>query len=464
MGGSEGSWQAEAGRIVAALDGGRARVDLERLRPPVNTYLVRSLDKTALRFSLPLLLTPPAGTVGHPGADGAVGVVIEVVKSAVPLEPALGPIAGIGTEHPGHCLYNVEPVTLIASPSAIGTDLWRPDDGNRIDASGLHLVVRGALPYMGPPGPGTGREVTERLSALLEAVDRVASRVPAGEIAAACALSLDQKTLRRALPGMGLVTFIADGTRPARRFTRFRGHHRIAGPKEGVHIPFRCPQELDPIEVELEGSGRVVTGLGLRRREVFAVVGSNAEGKSTLLQAIVAGQDDHAAGDGRELLISVNGVVGAEANEQELVGADVSLFFRSLPPGLSGDPRAAYGRGSGSLVMAEKIQAALRAAAPLLIIDEDRAATNLLVPGCLQSGEVTPLSTLLATRRQAVGETTILFAASSLDILIAQADRILLLSGHEAQALDPLEFRRRLESHLDRVRELLAARERPGGR
>ena len=84
---------------------------------------------------------------------------------------------------------------------------------------------------------------------------------------------------------------------------------------------------------------------------------------------------------------------------------------------------------------------------------------NLLVPGCLQSGEVTPLSTLLATRREALGETAILFAASSLDILIAQADRILTLRGHEAQAIDPAEFRRRLDRHLVEVRKHLAAKE-----
>jgi len=110
--------------------------------------------------------------------------------------------------------------------------------------------------------------------------------------------------------------------------------------------------------------------------------------------------------------------------------------------------------------MAQKIQAALRATVPLLILDEDRSATNLLVPGCLQSGEVTPLSTLLATRREALGETTILFAASSLDILIAQADRILVLAGHEARALDRREFRRRLDRHLAEVREHLATEDR----
>ncbi len=456
MSGTEGSWQGEVHRIIPVLGDGRARIDRQRVRDLVNTYLVRSLDTTALRFSIPVLLTAPVAMPG-PGADGAAGVIIEAIKAAVPAERDLGPIAGTGTEHPRHCLQNVEPVTLIASRSAIGTDLWRPDQDNRIDGDGVRLVVRGALPYPGPPVPDAVGEVTERLGALLEALDHVVRRVPDGPLAAARDLSVDQKALRRALPGMGLVSFIADGTRPARRFTRFRCHHRIAGPKEGVHVPFRCPRELDPVEVELAGSGRVVTGLALRRREAFAVAGSNAEGKSTFLHSVVAGQDDHAAGDGRELLVSVDGIARAEASEQGLVGADVSLFFRSLPPGIGGEPRAAYGWGSGSLVMAHKIQTALLAAVPLLILDEDRAATNLLVPGCLQSGEVTPLSTLLATRREALGETAILFAASSLDILIAQADRILLLCGHEAQALDPGEFRQRLDRHLAEVREHLAA-------
>lgn len=456
---TEGSWQGEFRRIIPCLSDGRARIDRQRVRDLVNTYLVRSLDTTALRFSLPVLLPAPAGAPG-PGSDGAAGVLIEAIKAAVPAERDLGPIAGVGTEHPRHCLPNMEPVTLIASRSAIGTDLWRPDPDNRIDDGELRLVVRGALPYPGPPAPGAIGQVTERLAALLDALDRVVRRVPAGPLAAARDLSVDQKELRRALCGMGLVAFIADGTRPARRFTPLRCHHRIAGPKEGVHVPFRCPVELDPVEVELAGSGRTVTGLGLRRREAFAIAGSNAEGKSTLLHAIIAGEDDHAAGDGRELLVSVNGIARAEANEQGLVGADVSLFFRRLPPGLTGNPRAAYGWGSGSLVMAQKIQAALRATVPLLILDEDRSATNLLVPGCLQSGEVTPLSTLLATRREALGETTILFAASLLDILIAQADRILVLAGHEARALDRREFRRRLDRHLAEVREHLATEDR----
>ncbi len=449
-------WNAHMRSILAGLPDGRARVEARAIRDLVNTYLVRSLDETALRFSMPVLLAaglPAIVQQDLTGADGAVGVLIEAIKSAVRNERELWPIAGIGTQHPRHCLPNVEPVTLINAAGAIGTGLWRPDHQNRISEQGVHLVVRGAIPYPGPPSPGTIRAVSETLQALLDGLDRTVRRVPEERLVGAWEVSVDQKALRAQLPAMGLVSFIADGTRPARRFTPLRCHHRIAGPKEGLHVPFRCPVELEPVEVELAGSGRIVTGLGIRRKEVFAIAGSNAEGKSTLLHAVIAGQDDHAAGDGRECLVSVAGIARAEAGERELAGADVSLFFGRLPPGLSGEPRSAFGQGSGSLVMAHEIQTALRSRAPLLILDEDRSATNLLVPGCLQTDGVTPLSTLLATRREAFGETTLLFAASSLDALIARADRIMLLDRHRARAVAPEEFRRRLAGHMKRLLE-----------
>ncbi|MCC7564939.1 MAG: hypothetical protein KO206_01490 [Methanomicrobiaceae archaeon] len=453
-------WSRYFRSIIADLGSSRVRIDGRGIREPVNTYLVRSLDGTALRFCMPILLNrhlPEPVRRDPAGADGAIGVLIEAIKSGTRTDRALGPIAGAGTRFPRHCGKNIEPVTLIASPGAIGTDLWRPDHENRLTDQGIRLLARGGVPYPGPPSPGTIRAITEDLQALLEGIEKAARSVPDDRLVAAWELSIDQKALRSRLPELGLVSFIGDGVRPARRFTDFRCHHRIAGPKEGVNIPFRCPKELDPIEVEVQGSGRIVTGLGLRRREIFAITGSNAQGKSTLLEGVVAGQDDHAAGDGREYLVSVRGIARAEAGGRYLAGADVSLFFRSLPPGLAGEPEYIYGQGSGSLVMAHEIQTALRKGAPLLIFDEDRAATNLLIPSCLHTGEVTPLSTLVATRREAFGETALLFAASSLDILTAGADRILLLDRHEAGAITPGEFRKRLVRYLQEVGDHLNA-------
>jgi len=177
----------------------------------------------------------------------------------------------------------------------------------------------------------------------------------------------------------------------------------LPGPREDVNIPFTCPGELEPVEVELPASNRTVTGLGIRKSEVFAVAGSNAQGKTTFLDGILAGMDNHAAGDGREQVVTVHGLHTAEATTSLMTGADISMFFSALPPGINGTPRAASGMGSGSMNMASQVQRAIERGAPLLIIDEDRAAPNLLVRSCLQTGEITPLSEILARDRGKMG-------------------------------------------------------------
>jgi hypothetical protein len=218
-----------------------------------------------------------------------------------------------------------------------------------------------------------------------------------------------------------------------------------------VNVPFACPKELGPVELELPASSRTVTGLGIRRREVFAIAGSNAQGKSTFLDGIVSGMDDHAAGDGRELIVTVPGLASAEAVNCQLVGADVSMFFSALPPGMDGTVRAAYGMGSGSMTMAHQVQQAVGRKAPLLVIDEDRAAPNLLVRSALQTGEVTPLAEILARDRAAMGDTALVFAACAMDTLVAQADRIMVLDRHVASALDRDEFRQSVVASLTRM-------------
>ncbi|WP_342679218.1 P-loop domain-containing protein [Methanofollis sp. UBA420] len=437
-------WMGATPAVLAAC---RDMVDAPKVREGVNAYFVRSPEGACLQFSVPLLL-PFRPDIDPRGADGAVWAALEAVKRASPADVRLHPLGGLDTDRPAAYAGGTEPITLVRSASRAGTGLWKPDGENYLDTAGLHCTVHGAIPYPGPPGDATAREVAGAVADLADAIREIVHRVPAPDIAAAATLSLDQKLLRKELPAMDLVCFIGDSTCPARAFTRFRQHHRVAGPKEGVHIPFVCPEELGPVEVDLPASGRTVAGLGIREKEAFAVAGSNAQGKTTLLQAILAGEDDHAPGDGRELVVSVRGARTAEAGGPDLHGADVSLFFQSLPPGMTGTPKAAFGRGSGSMTMAVQVQEAVRTGAPLLLIDEDRAAANLLVASCLQEADVTPLATLLATRRDALGECAFVFAASSLDSLIARADRILLLSGHTAGAVSPAAFRARYLRYL----------------
>ena len=93
------------------------------------------------------------------------------------------------------------------------------------------------------------------------------------------------------------------------------------------------------------------------------------------------------------------------------------------------------------MTMAVQVGTAVREEAPLLLIDEDRAAANLLVRSTLQEEDVTPLAEILAERPEALGSTACIVATSSLDPLIARADRIMVLRGHGAGAITPAAFR-----------------------
>jgi len=339
----------------------------------------------------------------------------------------------------------------VSSPGELAAHLWHAGGRNYADGAGIHLLVGGAVPC---PDAFTQRDlsgVTERVARFCDAVARAAFSVPARELEAAWMATLDQELLREQLPGLGLVSFVGDGACLARSYTRNRCYFRTAGPKAGTSVQFSCPTELSPVDLELPASNRAVTGLGIERREVFAVAGSNAQGKTTFLEGIIAGMDDHATGDGREMVVTVHGLCTAEAVNAMLAGADVSMFFSALPPGISGTVHSASGMGSGSMNMAHQVQRAVERKCPLLIIDEDRASPNLLVRSSLQNEEVTPLSEILCRDRGKMGETALVFAACALDTLAAQADRIMVLDRHVARAVDRDDFRMKVAAGLERI-------------
>lgn len=440
-------WDRAFRSFLSSWAGNTAGIDTPHVLPGITAFLVRSFDGAALQFSFPLLvrrdLLSETG-LDPAGSDGAVAALIEMIKERSQEIPELGPLYGKGTQ--GSLRYHdtIEPCTLIHSDDAIGHHLWKADSRNFCDREGIHFVVHGAVPC--PPGtPESGsHRIFHQLADLAGTIGGLVHRVVLSPLVTAWLASLDQKLLREDLANRGLVSFVGDGSRLARTITRYRPFFRVAGPKEGVSIPFSCPVDLDPVEIEIPASNRVVTGLGIRQREVFAIAGSNAQGKTTFLEGILAGMDDHAPHDGRELVITVRGTSVAESTNMGLVGADISMFFHALPPGVSGTVTGAFGMGSGSMTMAHQVQAAIARRAPLLIIDEDRAAPNLLVKSCLQKEEITPLSEILGRQREKMGDTALVFAACAMDTLIARADRIMVLDRHEASAIDPAEFRQRV--------------------
>lgn len=443
-----GRWDEPLGSFLDSYKGGGTQIDSSRIQPGITAFLVRSFDGAALQFSFPVVVQRDllSETALDPaGADGAAAALIERVKEQAESVPALGPLYGKGIAGSQRYRDTIEPYTVIHSNEALASHLWKADARNFCDRKGVHVILRGAIPCPYSDGQKKGADA---LGGLADAVGRIVEKTPARVVEASWLASLDQKLLRQGLRERGLVSFVADGAKLARTLTHHRCFFRVAGPKTGVNIPFRCPMELEPVELVLPASGGTVTGLGIRQREVLAVAGSNAQGKSTFLEGIIAGMDDHAPHDGRELVVTARGACTAESTTMGLAGADISMFFSAIPPGVSGTIRSVHGMGSGSMTMAWQVQSAIARHAPLLIIDEDHAAPNLLVKSCLQKEEITPLSEILFHDRTKMGDTALVFAACAMDTLIARADRIMVLDRHEASAIDTGEFRRMLAASL----------------
>jgi predicted ABC-class ATPase len=445
--------------FLVSWAGDTSSIDTPYILPVTTAFLVRSFDGEALQFSFSLLirrdLIDEIG-LAPAGSDGAVCTLIEHIKEQAQNVPELGPLYGKGISGSVRYHDTIEPCTIIHSDDAIGSHLWKADSRNFCDRTGIHLIMHGAIPC--PPVSPAKRDtlrIFRHLGDLAETTATLVQNVPANSLVFPWLASLDQKLLREDLGKMGLVSFVGDGSKLARNFTRNRPFFRIAGPKEGVSVSFRCPEELEPVELYLKASYRTVTGIGIKKQEILAVAGSNAQGKTTFLEGILAGMDDHAPHDGRDLVVTVRGAGTAESSNLGLAGADISMFFHSLPPGVSGTVHAAHGMGSGSMAMAHQIQYAIARHIPLLIIDEDRAAPNLLVKSCLQGEEVTPLAEILSRERGLLGQTSLVFAACAMDTLIAQADRIMVLDRHVAKAIDPLDFRHTLAEMLRRTADEL---------
>ncbi|MDD1685719.1 P-loop domain-containing protein [Methanoregula sp.] len=451
-------WDRILDAFVSSYTGESSAIDTPHILPGITTFLITSFDREALQFSFPLLIRRDllAETALDPvGADGGACILIERIKESAERVPELGPLYGKGTQFSPRCRDTIEPYTIIHADDAVASHLWKADSRNYCDHEGVHLVIRGALPC---PDNRTGLEapqIVQMLSDLADAISTSVQKTPLPLLKSAWLTSLDQKMLRGMLRNRGLVSFVGDGSRLARTLTHHRCFFRVAGPKTGVNIPFNCPQELDPVEIVLPASNRTVTGLGIRQKEVLAIAGSNAQGKSTFLEGILAGMDDHAPQDGRERVVTERGACIAESTNMGLAGADISMFFHSLPPGVSGTVRSVHGMGSGSMTMAHQVQSAITRHAPLLIIDEDRAAPNLLVKSCLQKEEITPLCEVLGQARDKMGDTALVFAACAMDTLIAQADRIMVFDRHEASAIEPAAFRKMVAALLRKTAEEL---------
>lgn len=141
-------------------------------------------------------------------------------------------------------------------------------------------------------------------------------------------------------------------------------------------IPFQSPPSLQ-VEFDCPNRGKIA-GMGIPEG-VTLIVGGGYHGKSTLLRAIALGAYNRIPGDGREFVISHPAAVKIRAEDgRSIVSTDISPFIDNLPGG-SSTVHFSTANASGSTSQAANIIEALEAGAEVLLVDEDTAATNLMI-------------------------------------------------------------------------------------
>lgn len=141
-------------------------------------------------------------------------------------------------------------------------------------------------------------------------------------------------------------------------------------------IPFIAPKEAEII-IPLS-DGTQMAGMGIKKG-ITVVTGGGYSGKSTLLDAIEMGIYNHIPGDGREFVLTDSSALKMYAEDGRPVSdLDLSPFFKYLPSCMELQKFSTL-HASGSVSQAANIIEAVCGKCRLLLIDEDKSATNFMI-------------------------------------------------------------------------------------
>ena len=252
---------------------------------------------------------------------------------------------------------------------------------------------------------------------LPEAVDRFILDFDIEGLKKATELAKKQSAIRDWLKGSDYCAFVANGS--------------ILPRAKGTDLPMldAIPFRSTPDD-EIEICG--VRGMGIKKG-VTVITGGGYSGKSTLLDAISAGIYDHALGDGRELCITDESAVTISAEDGRSVKhVNISPFIKWLPGGDTSDFSTDH--ASGSTSQAANIMEAVDCGARLLLIDEDRSATNFMIRDrmmkeLIEKEPITPFTDRVNELHKTHGVSTILVIGGSGEYL-SVADKIYMMEDY----------------------------------
>jgi predicted ABC-class ATPase len=272
----------------------------------------------------------------------------------------------------------------------------------------------------------------------------------------------DHQALQEDLARRGLVAFVADGSLLARA-----GGHDQTPRRDGREVAFQAPEELR-VTLDLPHAGRL-SGMGIPAG-VTLIVGGGFHGKSTLLEAIARGVHPHRPGDGREKVAALPSTVLVRAEDGRSVrGVDISSFLGELPSGARATDFVTE-KASGSTSQAAAIVEALELGAKLLLMDEDRCATNFMVrDGRMQrlvppaAEPIVPFVDRVREIYSTCGVSTILVTGGSGDYLDV-ADTVIQMLAYEPRDVTGLARRVAEETRSMRLDERRSPLQPPAAR
>lgn len=273
----------------------------------------------------------------------------------------------------------------------------------------LCLVIVVQLPYR-----KKDKSMRMLCKILPKQVDNFIEQFDINRLSASYKLTEIQNKIRKWLKSNNYCTFIANGSVLPRNSDN-------SGPLDDS-LPFSSPKDY---EVEICG----MRGMGIKRG-ITVIVGGGYSGKSTLLDAINAGIYNHIAGDGREFVITDESAMEISAEEGRSVkNINITPFIKWTPNGSSENFSTDY--ASGSTSQAANIMEAINSGCKLLLIDEDRSATNFMIQdnkmrSLIKHEPITPFTERVRELFDYVGVSSILVIGGSGEFL-AVADQIILM-------------------------------------
>ena len=201
-------------------------------------------------------------------------------------------------------------------------------------------------------------------------------------------------------------------------------------------IRFQSPKETE-VEIPLSATSSI-KGMGIKEG-VCCITGGGYHGKSTLLQAILAGVYAHIPDDGREFVVTRDDAVFVRAEEgRSIKGLDISAFIANLPNGID-THYFSSDNASGSTSQAASLVESIEMGSRLLLFDEDTCANNLLLRDDLiekvldaKHDPIKPLYSKLRSLWQQQG-VSMIFVVGGLGLFLQKADTCLLMDNYQCK-------------------------------